>query len=362
MRIVHTETVESLSGQPLRLIAEARALSAAGHACTVVGPAETEFHRRAAEGIDFRPFRFAKRDPRSLARARRLLSELAPDVVHTHSSRDAWLFGLAARSLGIPIVRGRHIARALPRSFLSRLVYTRLADAFTASGETIARMLVEARVAKPEAVWVTPAGIDFERFDARARDPAALRAELGLDPRARLVGTTCNRRAQKGVGTLLDAFCELEDESAVLLVAGKGDPAPLAARAGRAGGRVRFLGFRDDIERVLGALELFVLASSSDEGVPQAILQAMALRVPVLATRAGGIPDVVRAGETGFLVPPDDARALSTAMRGLLAVPPPEAVLDSAWNLVRDTCSLDAVVARYLEAYAYARNCATSES
>jgi len=354
VRIVHTETVKSLSGQTLRLIAEAQALSAAGHACTVVGPAGTDFHRRAEKSIDFRPFRFAKRDPRSLARARSLLRELDPDVVHTHSSRDAWLFGLAARSLGIPIVRGRHIARPLPRSPLGRLVHTRLADAFTASGETIARMLIEARVAKPEAVWVTPAGIDFERFDWRARDPAALRDELGLDPRARLVGTACNLRAQKGVGTLLDAFCELNDERAVLLVAGKGDPAPFAARSGCAAGRVRFLGFRDDIQRVIGALELFVLASRTDEGVPQAILQAMALRVPVLASRVGGIPDVVRDGETGFLVPPDDVEALSTAMRRLLAAPPPEAILDAAWSLVREQCSLDAVVARYLEAYAYA--------
>jgi glycosyltransferase involved in cell wall biosynthesis len=359
MHIVHTESIGALGGQSLRLIDEARLLvERRGHRCTVIGPQGSGFESAARSRIDFVPFRFhgGSVHPLDLAKALRLLRDLAPDVVHTHSSSDSWTFGLAARLLSIPIVRGRHIAKPIPNSMFGRLVYTRLADAFTVSGRTIGRILVDAGVADPERVFDTPAGVDLERFDPSRNDRAGVRRELGIPAGARVVGTACNLRLMKGIDTLVDAHAALLDAGASdlwLVHAGGGGPSVLAELSEKAKRQVLFLGFRNDIERVLGALDLFVLASRASEGVPQAILQAMALRIPVLATRVGGIPDVVEDGSTGFLVERDDAVTLAARISEILGMPAGalEPILERARRKIVEEHTLERVVESYERAY-----------
>src|SRR5262249_38149096 len=155
------------------------------------------------------------------------------------------------------------------------------------------RHLVDAGVARPERVFDTPASVDLARFDPSQVDRAAVRRELGIPPGARVVGTVCVLRLMKGIDTLVDAHAKLAragEGSLWLLHAGGDGETVLRDGRARAAEHVRFLGFRKDVERVIAAFDLFVLASRGSEGVPQAILQAMALRVPVLATRIGGIP------------------------------------------------------------------------
>src|SRR5258705_4457503 len=291
-----------------------------------------------------------------MAKALRMLRALGPDVVHTHSSSDSWTFGLAARLLSIPIVRGRHIAVPIPDSFFRRLVYTRLADAFTVSGRTIGSLLVDAGVARPERVFDTPAGVDLARFDAARKDGAGFLKDLGIPAGARVIGTACNLRLMKGIDTLVDAHAALVDAGAPdlwLLHAGGGGASVLAEVSARARPQVRFLGFRTDIERVLGALDLFVLASRASEGVPQAILQSMALRVPVLATRVGGIPDVVEEGRTGFLVERDDAATPAARISEILGMSAQarEPILDRARRRIVEEHTLERVVESYERAY-----------
>jgi glycosyltransferase involved in cell wall biosynthesis len=364
VHVVHTESVKALGGQSLRLIAEARRLREAhGHRVTVIGVEGSEFHHRAPADIDFVPFRYPDRGPEhgpiQYLRARRLLRRLEPDVVHTHSSRDAWVFGVAARMLGLPIVRGRHVSKPVRGGPFGRLVYTRLADAFTASGPTVARTLIEGGVARQEDVWVTPAGLDFERFDAAARDPQFLRRELGLDHSARIVGSACNLRRMKGIDVLLAAFDLLREAGvdAHLALAGKSREGRFDEARARHPGRVHPLGFRDDIERVIGGFDVLAMASRSHEGIPGAILQAMALGVPVVGMDAGGIADVVLDGRTGLLAPPEDARGLADRLAAVLAQPAAEreAMCGRALAMVREDYGLDAVVGRYLEAYERAR-------
>jgi len=360
VHVVHTESVKALGGQSLRLIAEARRLREAfGYRVTVVGVEGSEFHRRAPADIDFVPFRFPAHGPQhgpvQYLRARRLLRRLAPDVVHTHSSRDAWVFGVAARMLGLPIVRGRHVSKPVRGGPLGRLVYTRLADTFTASGPTVARTLIDGGVARSEDVWVTPAGLDFERFDAAARDPDFLRRELELPAGARIVGSACNLRHMKGIDVLLAAFDLLRADGvdAHLVLAGQSGAGRFDEHRARHPGRVHPLGFRDDIERVLGGFDVLAMASRSHEGIPGAILQAMALGVPVVGMDAGGIADVVIDGRTGMLVPPEDARGLADRLASVLALAPAdrEAMTARALALVRGDYGLDTVVGRYVEAY-----------
>jgi glycosyltransferase involved in cell wall biosynthesis len=269
---------------------------------------------------------------------------------------DAWAFGLAARRLGIPIVRGRHISKPLPRSFLRRLPFTRLADAFTVSAPVIGRELEQAGVPR-ERIFLTPAGIDLERFSPERREPHALRAELGLSAGTRLVGTACNLRTMKGIDVLVrafDAWIARSGADAVLVLAGSGDPEPFRALAVHAPERLRFLGFRQDVERVIGGLDLFVLASRAREAMSQVVPQAMALGVPVVTSDAGGLPDLVRDGETGTLVRAEDPEALSFGIESALRRPPEvtRAVCERARAFVAEHFPLATIVSRYLDAYA----------
>ena len=360
MHIVHTESVKAFGGQSLRLIAETRRLAQHGHRCTIVGPAGSSFHREVPADVRFVPFRFQTRklkaNPVDVSRAWRLLRELEPDVVHTHSSRDAWTFGLAARLLGIPIVRGRHVLKPIPRWGPARLVYSQLADAFTASGPTVKRGLVEGGIARPEDVFITGGCVDFGRFDESGLDRGALRRELGIPDSARVIGAACNLRRMKGVDVLLSAFDELASsglQDLHLVHAGKGRPDFFAAHRARHPGRIHVLGFRHDIERVIVGLDAFVLASRSHEGISQVLCQAMVLGVPVVATQAGGNSDLVVPGETGVLVAPEDPAGLAAGIRCALELRGAvrERLLLRARQLVREEYSIDTVADRCMEAY-----------
>lgn len=360
MKIVHTESVKALGGQSLRLVSEVRRLAGLGHQCAIVGPEGSEFHRKAPADVRFVPFRFharkLKATPVDIARACALLRRLGADVVHTHSSRDAWTFGLAARMLGVPVVRGRHVLRAIPRRGLSRIVYTRLADAFTASGPAVGKTLIDGGVARPADVFITGGAVDLERFDPESVDRGCLRRELGLASGARLIGTACNLRTMKGVDVLLAAFDELESGGSAdlhLVHAGHGRASFFAAHQARHPERIHVVGFRDDVERVIAGLDVFVLPSRSHEGLSQVLCQAMVLGVPVVATDAGGNADLVISGTTGILVPPEDPAELAAGIRRALELAPAEreALVARARQLVESEYSLDTVVARYVRAY-----------
>jgi glycosyltransferase involved in cell wall biosynthesis len=242
------------------------------------------------------------------------------DVVHTHSSVDAWLGGIAGRLARVPVVRSRHVSIPIRRRL--NPVYTLLADRIITSGEAIRRLVLEAGVS-PGRVVAIPAGVDLDQFRG-GRTGERIRAEFGLG--RPVIGSIAMFRGSKGHDLLLEAFASLRAEfaGARLLLAGDGIRrawVETLARDRGLDGWVTFAGFRDDVPDLLSAMDCFVLASTRTEGVPQSLLQALAAGVPVVAANVGGIPEVVEDGATGLLVPPGDAGALAQAIRAVLTDP-----------------------------------------
>lgn len=191
------------------------------------------------------------------------------------------------------------------------------ADAFVAAG------------GRPSLVVVVHNGIDPAAFDLLGPDSCReVRAELGIPADAFVVGCFSRLHPWKGQAVLLDAVARMPGVHT--LIAGgalfSGEAPYEAELRGRAelpafAGRVHMLGARDDVPRLLAACDVVVHASVLAEPFGRVLVEAMLARRPVVATRAGGVPEVVCDGETGVLVPPGDARALSEALDALRREP-----------------------------------------
>jgi glycosyltransferase involved in cell wall biosynthesis len=204
------------------------------------------------------------------------------------------------------------------------LFLLRLADRVITVSRDQRRMLLGRGVDRRRLVLV-PTVVDAEACARLAGDPAAARAALSVPDEARVVTLVGRLTTQKGVDTFLDAARTVHQvrPNALFVIVGDGpDRSDLEARAiaGELDGTVRFLGYRDDIPRVLAASDIIVMPSRA-EGLPHLLLEALAVGRPVVASHVGGIPDVVHDGETGLLVPPAAPDRVADGVLRLLADP-----------------------------------------
>jgi glycosyltransferase involved in cell wall biosynthesis len=190
------------------------------------------------------------------------------------------------------------------------------------TGEVIKTMLVERLGLDPSRVIAIPTGTDLDRF--KPGDRMAARAMLGLPSDARIVGIVATLRSWKGHRFLIDAMADPRLAGVRLIIVGDGPQQPaieaqIAARG--LGVRAKLAGRQDDVLPWLHAFDVFALPSTGSEGVPQALMQAMACAIPVVTTAAGGIPELVRDRDNGLLVPTEDAAALADVILRLLEDP-----------------------------------------
>lgn len=313
-------------GQEIRVLTEVGWMRRRSHAVGVVVPPGSALGGRAERAdipVAWIAMPYAL-DPGAVARIATRLRQARAQVLVTHSSVDAWTAGLAARLAGVPVVRMRHLSVPVQGNPLSRLVYTALCDRIVTTGEAIRSLLVERLRVPPAKVVSIPTGVDLDAFRPSNGDGARIRQELGLERQTPLLGMIAVLRSWKGHLVFLQALRRVQaahpDVRAVLV--GDGPFRSVIQDAVRCHGletQVRLLGHREDVAEILSGLDVVVSASTAAEGIPQALLQALAMRRPVVASDVGGIPEVIRPGETGWLVPPGDPEALGTAIVEALA-------------------------------------------
>ena len=260
-------------------------------------------------------------DPSVVAGLYRIFRQFRPDVVHTHSWGTLIEGMLAARFAGVPrLVHGEHgTLQTRPyQRWIQRFAWGR-ADRLLSVSTRLAERLAR-DVGFPRSRMLTIRnGVDLDRFATSDRAAARQALEVGRDVIA--VGTVGRLVPVKDHPTLLAAFALTltREPRAMLYLAGDGPlRASLVAQAAALGigERVVFLGHRPDVERVLAALDIFVLSSVS-EGMSNTILEAMASGLPVVATAVGGADELVVSGRTGLLVPPADAARFADALTSL---------------------------------------------
>ena len=320
IHILHTEWSSGWGGQELRVVAESAAFRARGYQVLIACQPDSMIRPRAEEaGIPVIPV-VLKKGPRpaSVRKAMRIIREYHVDVVHTHSSVDAWNFGLAARLLGVPVVRSRHLSTRISRSPLSYLLYMMLADRVITSGQAIKDVMVARNKMRPERIVSIPAGIDEKRFSPSV-DATGVRREFGLSDGDFVVGIVAVLRSWKGHQYLIEAVAQLRRQGVPvkLLIVGAG---PQEANLRRMihekelEGIAILTGHRKDVPSLMKAMQCLVLPSTDNEATSQVLPQAMAMKVAVIATDVGGLAEVVIDHDTGLLVPPHDPNALAEAI------------------------------------------------
>lgn len=318
LTIVHTESSTGWGGQEIRIVLESMGLRARGHDVRLIGPRGGAVIDRAramdipAEAWDwngaagwFSIFRLARR-----------LDSLSPSVVVTHSSRDAWVAALASRvSRSRPaVVRMRHLSTPVSRVAITRWLYTGFSDLIVTTSEAIRRDLIERNGYPAERIVSIPTRVDPAAYN-RPEACAGARLSMGIRDNDFVLGTVSVLRSWKGHDLLLDAARDLRAAVPGLRIVIVGDGPQrerLRARVEDEGLReiVTMTGHREDVAELLSAMDVFVFPSTGNEGVPQAVLQAMAAGLPVVASSLPSIAEVVREGETGLLFPPGDGPAL----------------------------------------------------
>jgi glycosyltransferase involved in cell wall biosynthesis len=251
-----------------------------------------------------------------------LLRRERVDVLHSHMfSSNVW-GTLLGRLCGVPAVIAHEHGASYQdwrRRLVTRQLIGRLADRIVAVSTAEREHLVSDVGIPPDKVVVIPNG--YVPRSPRAGD---LRAELGLGPDSLVLGTIAQLRPEKALDVLIDSFALLRSKvpAAVLVIAGSGRGLKdrLIAHAASSGVRdsVRFLGYRDDIDVVLGGIDIAAI-SSDREGSPLFACECMGHRVPLVATDVGGVREV--AGDSALLVPPRDPAALAEALHELAVSP-----------------------------------------
>jgi glycosyltransferase involved in cell wall biosynthesis len=293
-----------------------------------------------------------------LRQLRTALRRLAPDVLHTVLWSGNCYGRMAALGLGIPVVVAAErnvIARPAWQVAVER-VLDRSTDAYLVNSSAVADGLVTRERLPAAKIQVVRNGIDLARLPPFSLDRVAARRAAGFDPQRRLVAQVGRLTAQKDHPTFLAAAARVAAQVADVdfLVVGEGElRSALEAEVERLnlGSRVRFLGLRHDVPALLGAVDVLALTSRY-EGLPNAVIEAMATGAIAVATDVGGARDLLVPGESGFIVPPGDAEAVAHAILAVLGGPEAaHRIAAAARRRIETDFTVEAMVQRTMELY-----------
>lgn len=273
-------------------------------------------------------------DARAIAQTARRLRTLAPQIVHTHTAKAGAVGRVAARMVGTPVVVHTFHGHVFDGYFSPRK-----AQAFIAAERALARvtdqilalseqqrqdLAFKYKIAPIEKIKVVPLGLELDPFLQAAPDRhGPMRQALGIDAQAEVVAAAGRFVPIKRFDVLIAAFAKLlgSRPNAHLVLAGDGSPearAELERLAAPLHGRVHFLGWRRDLHRIFAEADLLAL-SSDNEGTPVTVIEALVAGLPVVATRVGGVEDIL-SPTRGSMVAPGDAPGLAEAMLDRLRI------------------------------------------
>ncbi|MBX7246084.1 MAG: glycosyltransferase family 4 protein [Candidatus Sumerlaeaceae bacterium] len=329
MKILHTNFLKGWGGQSNRILVECEGLASRGHDVLLSVPPGSELAKRArarglavdesvryASGLRLEAFR-------DIGRMRTVLKRFPPDVVHLHGGRDSWAVAAATLWRTRPaIVRTKHNIFTIVGHPFNRWLYGRFFQRIVCLSHAIIDQCVATGYISPDKLRLIPSAAEPEKFQVAPGTRERIRTELGIGADTFVVAMTGRLRPEKGHDVLLAAAPAIirgcPNVRFLLLGSGsqKGEFQSVIGQ-NQLEQHIIMTGFRNDVPECLSAANLYVQPSRS-EGLGTAVIEACCAGLPVVASRSGGIPDIIKDGSTGLLVDVGDAEQLATAVLRLV--------------------------------------------
>lgn len=321
MKILILNTSKKWAGTEAHSIVLATELIKKGHSVKMgCDPLGHIYKRAGMRGIPVFPVRITNSAQRILALPDLLRHAKNKDVIISNCGSEILSTALTSKFLKIKSI---FIVHSLGRiSFLKRLLLSRYIDKTVSVSLAVCKHLIENKIPEKK-IHLIHNGVEIDRFKPiEAKD---IKAEFGLRPDEYIIGTAARLTRSKGVFELIEAISILSKKrkNIRLIIAGDGperNSLELFAKYLGVSERIIFAGLRNDIEKIYSAMDVFILPSIN-EPFGLAILEAMAVGKPVIATNTGGIPEIIRHEETGLLIEPRSPKAIAEAIDILIEKP-----------------------------------------
>jgi glycosyltransferase involved in cell wall biosynthesis len=324
--ILHTESSLGWGGQEIRILEEAKGLTKRGYRVIIACQPESKISVKAKEvGLKVITLSMNKISyPLAILRLKKIIEDFSVDILNTHSSRDSWLGSIAGwLSKKRPVIlRTRHLSTNVSKGLMSRVLYEILPHRVITTGESIRNQMITDNRFDGKKIMSIPTGINIDLFDPKKVE-GTLRSEWGVPAGLPAIGMVAVIRSWKGHEDFVSAadIVLKEFPQTKFLIIGDGPRKGIVKDYIKEKGledSIIMTGQRDDIPEVMASLDILVLPSYANEGLPQAVAQAMAMERAVVATNVGSIPELVIDGETGYLVPPRNPSLLAERIKSLL--------------------------------------------
>lgn len=321
--VLHTEASLGFGGQEIRILKESIGMRARGiEVILAASPGALLIDAMKKEGFTTYSLSFEKKNLFScLFQLNRIIKKHHVSLINTHSSLDAWLAGLAARLFGIAIVRTRHLSTPIKPGLNSYLLYNKLTDVVVTTCEEIVPLICsQAKISKERCLCI-PTGVDPSQIQIDPNEVKKFRTSLGVKEEDIVVGTLCVLRSWKGISDLLKAASQLRGyPNLKWVIIGSGPSEDRFKNELKELGlkNVIFTGHIDPPFTAIAALDIFMLVSTSNEGISQATLQAGFLSKPLVTTLTGGLKEVCIDGKTGITVPKNAPEEIAKAVKRLI--------------------------------------------
>jgi len=299
IKVLHTEWSDGWGGQEIRIINEMIAVREQGVEVFLACRDHAIIKKKALENnikVFTLPFK-GNADFKTLFALKKLIKEHSIDIINTHSGKDTWVGGLAAKSAGAIFIRTRHLSNRI-RSSRTNFI-NELADYIFTTGESVRTDMIKYNRINPEKIQSVPTGIDADLFNPDKYDKQACRRQFNIQEDEIAIGMVAVLRQFKRHDLFLQMVKNLieqyPEKNLTFLIAGDGpqkeniidwiDELGLTEN-------IKLLGHVSQVPELLSALDIFVLSSDSKEGVPQSVMQALLMNKAVVSTDSGSTKDL----------------------------------------------------------------------
>jgi len=352
IKVLHTEWSDGWGGQEIRVINEMIALREQGVEVCLACRDHAQIKQKAFENnieVFTLPFR-GNFDLKTMFSLRKIIKENNINIVNTHSGKDTWVGGLAAKLAKVKFIRTRHLSNKINPSRFNFI--NELADFIFTTGESVKEDMIQNNRIKPDKIISIPTGIDEKIFNPQMYNPQQERIILRLEENSIAIGIVAVLRRFKRHDLFLRAASELIKKYPDLkfIIAGDGpkrESLYSLAQELEILNSIVFLGHVNEPAKILSALDIFVLTSDSNEGVPQSVMQALLMNKNVVATNAGSTKDLYH-NNNFLLINTDDLSAIIYAIESLIKNPKQ---LNLQPNFIIDNFSKTIMIKKIIDCY-----------